>query len=77
MQTLYERLFDILRGERFDMLVAFNYVGRQDVYGSWGHLRWQDEPLDDAPKFRALLQASADGPPRDTGASKREISAKP
>jgi hypothetical protein len=77
MQALYERLFDILRDERFEMFAAFNYVGRQDVYGSWGHLRWQDEPLDDSPKFRALLQASAVGPSRGTGASKREISSTP
>lgn len=77
MQTLYERLFDVLRDEQFDMFVAFNYVGRQDVYGSWGHLRWQEEPLDEAPKFRALLQASANGPARTAAASQPEISAKP
>lgn len=58
MYQLYERLLQILRSEGFDAVLAFNYVGRQDAFGSWGHLRYQDEPLTAAPKFRAWWEAA-------------------
>ena len=35
--------------------VMFNYVGRRDQWGSWGHLRYQDEPTRSAQKFKAML----------------------
>ena len=35
--------------------VMFNYVGRRDQWGSWGHLQYQDEPVSSAPKFKAML----------------------
>jgi hypothetical protein len=35
--------------------VMFNYVGRRDQWGSWGHLQYQDQPVSEAPKFKAIL----------------------
>lgn len=35
--------------------VMFNYVGRRDQWGSWGHLQYQDEPTSNSLKFRAML----------------------
>lgn len=58
MHEVYRQLLEILRAEGFDAALAFNYVGRQDAFGSWGHLRYQDEPLADAPKFRAVWEAA-------------------
>lgn len=62
IEQIYRRLFAALRQNGFDAMAAFNYVGHQDVYGSWGHLRFQDEALADAPKFRALLEAAGTSP---------------
>ncbi len=35
--------------------VMFNYVGRRDQWGSWGHLQYQDQPTEDSLKFKAML----------------------
>ncbi|GAB4194396.1 MAG: hypothetical protein Kow00105_08630 [Phycisphaeraceae bacterium] len=35
--------------------VLFNYVGRRDQWGSWGHLRYQDQPTEESLKFKAVL----------------------
>ena len=35
--------------------VMFNYVGRRDQWGSWGHLEYQDQSLNSAQKFKAML----------------------
>jgi hypothetical protein len=39
------------------LFVAYNYVGKQTKFGSWGHLQTQNESdaQSVAPKFRALL----------------------
>ncbi len=34
---------------------AFNFVEKPDKWGSWGQLEFQDQTLDKAPKYRALL----------------------
>ncbi|HWA97096.1 MAG TPA: hypothetical protein VG713_01325, partial [Pirellulales bacterium] len=62
MKPLYQQLFDALAACQFDLFVAYNYVGHHDAYGSWGHLRFQDEPAAEAPKFEALLEAAAKVP---------------
>ncbi len=48
--------FDQAGGSLF---VAFNYVRNQDQFGSWGHLRFQDQSTADAPKYRALIEYSS------------------
>ncbi len=37
------------------VFVAFNFVGPQNKYGSWGHLLYQDQPIEQALKFKALM----------------------
>jgi len=47
-----------------DLFVAFNGVSPPGKFGSWGHLAYQDQPIADAPKYRALLEyPSARAPP--------------
>ena len=52
MYDLYQQnMFEFERAGGTDRL----HVGRRDQWGSWGHLRYQDEPLSQALKFRAML----------------------
>ncbi len=37
------------------LFTAFNFVEKPDKWGSWGQLEFQDQDLDKAPKYRALL----------------------
>jgi hypothetical protein len=62
MEQVYQRLFQVLKEQVVDLVMAFNYAGAPGVFGSWGHLRYQDEPLADAPKFRALVKAAQPAP---------------
>jgi hypothetical protein len=57
MGTVYEHLFAAMEKNNVRLVTAFNYVGAQGPHGSWGHLRYQDEPVEDSPKFRTLLEA--------------------
>jgi hypothetical protein len=41
------------------LYVAYNNVSRATKWGSWGVLEFQDQPVEDAPKYRALLSAFA------------------
>jgi hypothetical protein len=38
------------------MMMHFSSVGRFTRWGMWGALEYQDQPLADAPKYRALMQ---------------------
>ncbi len=51
---LLNLFFNKVGGELF---VALTYVAGHGRSGSWGHLQYQDEPLDTAPKFKALVDA--------------------
>ncbi len=55
MYDLYQQ--NMLEFERAGGSVnnMFNYVGRRDQWGSWGHLQYQDEPISNAQKFKAIL----------------------
>ncbi|WP_432799975.1 hypothetical protein [Poriferisphaera sp. WC338] len=37
------------------LYTAFDYVEPSTNFGSWGHLQYQNQPLKDAPKYRAIL----------------------
>ncbi len=41
------------------MHVAFNYVQGPSKWGSWGVLEYQDQPVSEAPKYRAVLDVAA------------------
>ena len=53
LYLLNMRLFEMAGG---DLYTAFNDVSRPGKFGSWGHLAYQDQPIQDAPKYRALLE---------------------
>ncbi|MEZ6192920.1 MAG: hypothetical protein R3C45_16735 [Phycisphaerales bacterium] len=42
------------------LFMAYNYVRKQDQYGSWGHLQFQNQSEADAPKYRALLEFNSE-----------------
>lgn len=43
------------------LYVAYNNVSRATKWGSWGVLEFQDQPVEDAPKYRALLSFAGVG----------------
>ena len=49
--------FDQAGGSLF---MAYNYVRKQDQYGSWGHLQYQNQDPNTSPKYRALLDFNSD-----------------
>jgi hypothetical protein len=46
------RLFREAGGSLF---VAFNYIRAPTESGAWGHLVYQDQPIDQAPKYKAIV----------------------
>ncbi len=42
------------------LYMAYNFVRKQDQYGSWGHLRYQNQAASGSPKYRALLDFSGE-----------------
>ncbi len=46
------------------LYVAYNNVSRPTKWGSWGVLEYQDQPVEDAPKYRALLSFVAPAGPK-------------
>ena len=39
------------------LMCAFDFTGPYAQYGSWGYLEYQDQPLNQSPKYRALTDA--------------------
>ncbi len=62
MTEAYRKMLEGFHNAGGSLFVAFAYVGRQGRYGSWGHLQYQDEPLENAPKYRALLEYGTSRP---------------
>ncbi len=52
LYLLNMRYFEAAGG---DLYVAFNDVGKPGKFGSWGHLEYQDQPTNQAMKYKALL----------------------
>lgn len=55
MYDLYRKYLDAWFDNGGELFVAFAYFRRPDRYGSWGVLRNQDQPIEEAPKYRALV----------------------
>ena len=55
MYDLYRKYLDAWFDNGGELFVAFAYFRRPDRYGSWGVLRHQDQPIEEAPKYRALV----------------------
>lgn len=67
MFSAYVEYLDLLDGEGVELCDHFTYAGGWSKWGSWGALEYQDQPLAEAPKHRALeewapLRLSADPP---------------
>jgi hypothetical protein len=43
-----------------DLYVVFNYAGKPNKWGSWGVLEYQDQPIESAPKYRAVVEIGKD-----------------
>ncbi len=56
MVACYRRLLDAWAEMGGGVFCAFGSVGGWGRWGYWGHLEYQDQPLKDAPKYRALLE---------------------
>ncbi len=54
MGGIYTRMFNTWYALNNDLFVAYSYVGTYSRYGSWGALEWQDQPVANAPKFKAI-----------------------
>lgn len=52
----YQRLFEGCRDAGLDLFVAFHLCAPHTPASTFGVLEWIDQPLDQAPKYRALLQ---------------------
>jgi hypothetical protein len=58
MVDLYRRHLGHWREGGGGLYVAFSDCAKPSKWGSWGALEWIDQPLDQAPKHRALLDAA-------------------
>jgi hypothetical protein len=56
MKSLYLDYLDTLATERIDDFNQFIYTGGWSKWGSWGALEYQDQPMQDAPKYAALVE---------------------
>jgi hypothetical protein len=57
-QRMYDRYIEylnMLKANGVDMCGNFSFVGAPSKWGSWGVLEYQDQPIDQAPKYRALV----------------------
>lgn len=55
MKTAYQEMFNNFRKAGGDLMVAFNSISPNSQWGSWGHLEYQDSPVD-SPKYAALIE---------------------
>lgn len=54
MGGLYTQYLDLLRDGGVELFANFSYVAEPSKWGSWGVLEYQDQPISEAPKYRAL-----------------------
>ena len=56
MYAAYRALIDKGQRQGLELFVAYDFVGQRTHADTFGHLRFLDEPLSSAPKFRALVE---------------------
>jgi len=61
MYDLYRKHLDHWFAEGGGVYGVFSFVGAPSKWGSWGVIEYQDQPLDTAPKLRAVLDTLAEG----------------
>jgi hypothetical protein len=57
-QRMYDRYIEYLNmldANGVEMYGNFSFVGSPSKWGSWGVLEYQDQPIEQAPKYRALV----------------------
>ncbi len=60
IRILYDQNLAAFKDAGGDLFMAFNDVSKPGKFGAWGHLEYQDQPVQDAPKYRTLIEASRD-----------------
>jgi len=58
MYELYTKMYNAWSYKGGELFVAFNSVTQFNNFGSWGMLEYQTQPIEDAPKYRATLDAT-------------------
>lgn len=65
MYDHYITFLDMLRDEGVSLCAAFSFCTSWGKWGSWGSLEYLDQPLAEAPKYRALVEWGASDCPND------------
>ncbi|BHH82420.1 PKD domain-containing protein [Desulforhopalus sp. 52FAK] len=60
MGALYEKYLNYWFANVGNVFANFSYVTRPSKYGSWGILEYQDQPIEEAPKFQAIRNIQSD-----------------
>lgn len=55
MADLYRKQLEHWQAEGGDDFIAFSFAGQPSKWGSWGVLEYQDQKVETAPKYRALV----------------------
>ncbi len=55
MYGLYLLNMRLLEQAGGNLFTAFNDVSKPGKFGSWGHIEYQTQPIEDAPKYNALI----------------------
>ena len=59
MADVYRNLLDVWGRAGGEEFLAFAFVDLPGPYGAWGLLEWTDQPVGQAPKYQAVLEAIA------------------
>jgi uncharacterized repeat protein (TIGR02543 family) len=55
MYNRYIEYLNMLKANGVEMCGNFSFIGSWNKWGSWGVLEYQDQPIEQAPKYRALV----------------------
>ena len=55
MYDLYVDYLTLLKAEGVDMFAHYNYISAWGRSGAWGALEYLKQPIESAPKYRALI----------------------
>jgi PKD repeat protein len=58
---MYQAYAELLKGFRAmggDLFTFYTYINPDNRYGSWGALQYQNQPIADAPKYQAIVDAA-------------------
>ncbi len=55
MYDLYRQSLDTWFDNGGELFVHYNFVRGPGQHGSWGALEYRDKPIEEAPKYRALV----------------------